>query len=126
MEEIVSRTAGRMTPRSIRIAAIIYLAVIAATSLPVTVGLLGWCPCGCIPDVLGPAGSTPDGERSESGDSHHHDSHHCRAGCATPYCPLLTEVCLAGSSDEVGQLVVEFEQHVPFTFHAPLIRPPRA
>jgi hypothetical protein len=105
-----------------RLAAFIYLTVAAATSLPVSVGLLGWCPCGCLPETLGPSSES---EHSDNGDSHHNDSHHCRGICTTSYCPLVADVNVA-VADHTGEVEPDLEQHIPFTFNVRLIRPPRA
>ena len=96
------------------------------TSMPVTVGLLGWCPCGCLPEAL--VANDPKDDPSQpasSGEHHHHDSQHCRSNQAVSYCPLVDELPLTEWLD-AGPLDVDREELIPPTHAVRLIRPPRA
>src|SRR4051812_368737 len=109
----------------IRASAIVYLTALSLTSMPITVGLLGWCPCGCMPEALiYPEAGDDDPSQHTSGKEHHHDSQHCR-GQAMPYCPLLAEPPQTERVD-AGPLIAEIEQQLPCIQVNPLLRPPRA
>jgi hypothetical protein len=99
-----------------------YLAALVLTSLPVSAGLLGWCPCGCLPETLV---NTPVPGDSAPGEGDHHDSDHCRGTQHLPYGPLPADELVAERVD-AGTLAAEADELLPPTHHAPLIRPPRA
>ena len=95
--------------------------------MPVYVGLLGWCPCGCIPETLGyPESGDDDPSQPKSpGENHHHDSEHCRGCHGMPYCPLIVEPPFTEWTD-AGRLAVEPDEQLPPHHVIRLIRPPRA
>mgnify|MGYP001252719022 CR=1 FL=1 len=111
-----------MTLLSNRITAVSYLAVLVFTSMPVSVGLLGWCPCGCLPATLG----DPDSSKGESESEGHHDSDssHCRGCHPLPYCPLLDHPPTTQQSIS-GEVAVEATVQIPPANDLFLIRPPR-
>jgi hypothetical protein len=115
-----------MPKSTIRITALTYLAALALTSMPVYVGLLGWCPCGCIPEVLVSSDqSSDDQSQSPSEREHQHDSHHCKGCLALSYCPLIVEAIQTEWTD-AGPLVVESSNSLLPGHEVPQIRPPRS
>jgi hypothetical protein len=116
-----------MSPICNRLTALVYLAAMTLTSMPVYVGLLGWCPCGCVPEALVyPEADDSDPTQPQSpGEHHHHDSQHCRGCNLTSYCPVVVELPFAEWAD-AGLIAAEPEQQLPPHHVAPLLRPPRA
>jgi hypothetical protein len=109
-----------------RTSAIVYLAAVLLTSLPISVGLLGWCPCGCIPDAIVSAPiNKDDSSKPTPAQEDHHDSHQCRGCNGLPYCPMLAEPPQVEWAD-AGQLVIESTDLLPPSHFVRLIRPPRA
>ena len=112
-----------MPPSWIRTTVCIYLTALALTSMPITVGLFGWCPCGCLPETLVPYDHDP-AEPASNGE-HHHDSQHCRGCQVLSYCPLVGELPLTEWLD-AGPLAADCQEQIPPTHAVRLIRPPRA
>lgn len=114
-----------MSPTFLRAAAILYLAAAALTSLPITAGLLGWCPCGCTPEALVYQYPSEDGSEPSSSSDDSHDSHRCHGCHPLPYCPLLTDApsaeWIASGSVALESIDSALPHHV-----IRLIRPPRA
>jgi hypothetical protein len=115
-----------MPIRYTRLTALTYLAALALTSMPVYVGLLGWCPCGCIPEALVASNqNNDDPSQAPAEREHHHDSHHCKGCQALSYCPLIGEPMQTLWAD-AGPLVVECSDLLPPGHVVRQIRPPRA
>ena len=113
-----------MHPTLIQLSAIIYLVGALLTSLPVTVGLLGWCPCGCLPSAL-VYPSADDKNDSASGSDHHdHDCSHCRGHSTITYCSTMVELPLIDCFD-CGTLALDTDHQLPAGDLVPPIRPPR-
>lgn len=108
-------------PRTwIRASVLIYLTALGLTSMPIAVGLLGWCPCGCLPDTL-----VYDDPQQPPGDDHDHDSQRCHGCHAVSYC-LPTVDMPACEWLDAGPLAAESEPRLPPIHINPLLRPPRA
>jgi len=106
-----------------RLTALVYLTALMLTSMPITVGILGWCPCGCLPEAL--VYPDRDGDsHSHDEDHHHHHSSHCRGVQGLPYCPVFDEFPQT-ILVEAGLIAVVINEELPPSHVSRLLRPPR-